>query len=118
VPVSNLDAALKFYGEALGLTVIERIGDAGGPGEARLAAGEGSLTIYENEAAGKSGATLAAFLVEDLDEALAELRSRGIAPIDYELPHLRTEGGVAKIGRVRVAWIADPDGNLLAVNTV
>jgi catechol 2,3-dioxygenase-like lactoylglutathione lyase family enzyme len=118
VPVSDLDAALKFYGETLGLRVIERLGDAGGRGEARLAAGEGSLTIYESDAAGSSGATLAAFLVENLDEAVAELRARGIAPIDYDLPHLRTEGGVATIGRARVAWIADPDGNLLAVNTV
>jgi predicted enzyme related to lactoylglutathione lyase len=33
------------------------------------------------------------------------------------LPHLRTDGGIATIGRTRVAWIADPDGNLLAVNT-
>jgi hypothetical protein len=84
----------------------------------RLGAGAGSLTIYESEAAGRSGATLAAFLVEDLDEALGQLRARGVGPIDYDLPHLRTEGGVATIGRTRVAWIADPDGNLLAVNAV
>jgi catechol 2,3-dioxygenase-like lactoylglutathione lyase family enzyme len=117
VPVSDLEAALTFYGATLGLRVIERVGDVDGRREARLAAGEGSLTIYESEAAGDSSATVAAFLVEDLDGVLAELRSRGIAPIDYDLPHLRTEDGVATIGRTRVAWIAHPDGNLLAVNT-
>jgi catechol 2,3-dioxygenase-like lactoylglutathione lyase family enzyme len=114
VPVSDLEAALRFYGETLGLRVIEHVGDA----EARLGAGEGSLTIYESEAAGASGATLAAFLVEDLDDALRRLRSRGVEPIDYDLPHLRTHDGIATIGRTRVAWFADPDGNLLAVNTV
>jgi catechol 2,3-dioxygenase-like lactoylglutathione lyase family enzyme len=118
VPVSDLEAALTFYGVTLGLRVIEHVADVEGRREARLAAGEGSLTIYESEAAGGSGATLAAFLVEDLDGVLAELRARGVAPLDYDLPHLRTEGGVATIGRTRVAWIADPDGNLLAVNTV
>jgi catechol 2,3-dioxygenase-like lactoylglutathione lyase family enzyme len=118
VPVSDLEAALKFYGATLGLRIIEHVGDVQGRREARLAAGEGSLTIYESEAAGRSGATIAAFLVEDLDDALAQLRSRGVAPLDYDLPHLRTEGGVATIGRTRVAWIADPDGNLLAVNTL
>lgn len=118
VPVSDLEAALTFYRATLGLRVIEHVGDVEGRREARLAAGEGSLTIYESEAAGRSGATIAAFLVEDLDGVLAELRSRGVAPLDYDLPHLRTEGGVATIGRTRVAWIADPDGNLLAVNTV
>jgi catechol 2,3-dioxygenase-like lactoylglutathione lyase family enzyme len=117
VPVSDVEAALRFYGETLGLRVIERVGDADGRREARLGAGTGSLTIYESEAAGRSGATLAAFLVEDLDAALGELRARGVAPIDYDLPHLRTDGGIATIGRTRVAWIADPDGNLLAVNT-
>jgi catechol 2,3-dioxygenase-like lactoylglutathione lyase family enzyme len=118
VPVSDLDAALKFYGETLGLRLIEYLGEAGARREARLAAGEGSLTIYESEAAGCSGATLAAFLVEDLDAAVAGLEARGVRPIEYELPHLRTENGVATIGRTRVAWFADPDGNLLAVNTV
>jgi hypothetical protein len=83
-----------------------------------LSAGEGSLTVYESEAAGASGATLAAFLVEDLDDALRQLRARGVRPIDYDLPHLRTHDGVATIGRTSVASIADPDGNLLAVNTI
>jgi catechol 2,3-dioxygenase-like lactoylglutathione lyase family enzyme len=118
VPVSDLEAALAFYGETLGLRVIERVGDVEGGREARLGAGEGSLTIYESEAAGRSGATVAAFLVEDLDGVLAALRSRGVAPLDYDLPSLRTEGGVARIGRTRVAWITDPDGNIVAVNTV
>jgi catechol 2,3-dioxygenase-like lactoylglutathione lyase family enzyme len=118
VPVADLEVALTFYGETLGLPIIEHVGDVGGRREARLAAGEGSLTIYESEAAGRSGATVAAFLVEDLDGVLDELRSRGVTPLDYDLPHLRTERGVATIGHTRVAWIADPDGNLLAVNTV
>ena len=118
VPVSSLESALKFYGETLGLSVIERVGDADGRREARLGAADGSLTIYESETAGMSGATLAAFLVEDLDKALTQLRAQGVTPIDYDLPHLRTHEGVATIGRTRVAWIADPDGNVLAVNTV
>jgi hypothetical protein len=118
VPVSDLAVALAFCGETLGLRVIERVGDVKGHREARLGAAEGSLTIYESPAAGKSGATVAAFLVEDLDGVLAALRSRGVAPLEYDLPSLRTEGGVATIGRTRVAWITDPDGNILAVNTV
>ena len=117
VPVSELDAALKFYAETLGLRVLERVGDRDGRREARLGAAAGSLTIYESEAAGRSGATLAAFLVEDLDETLRKLRARGVAPIDYDLPHLRTHGGVATIGRTRVVWFADPDNNILAVST-
>ena len=65
VPVSDLEVALTFYGVTLGLRVIEHVGDVEGRREARLAAGEGSLTIYYSAAAGASGATIAACLVED-----------------------------------------------------
>jgi predicted enzyme related to lactoylglutathione lyase len=118
VPVSDLRTALPFYRDVLGLELVELVGEMGAEREARFAAAEGSLTVYESEAAGISSATVAAFLVDDLDSVMARLRDRGAAPIDYDLPHLKTENGVATIGRTRVAWFADPDGNVLAVNTV
>ena len=118
IPVSNLETALAFYTTSLGLRLIEHVSEVEGRREARLAVAQGSLTIYESSAAGATSSTIAAFLVDDLDVVLTDLRSRGVAPLDYDLPHLRTEGGVATIGRTRVAWIADPDGNLLGVNTV
>ena len=117
VPVSDMQAALAFYHDALGLRLIEHVSQDEGRREARLGAEEGSLTIYESEAAGTSTSTIAAFIVDDLDATLADLRSRGVEPLDYDLPQLRTDGGVATIGRTRVAWIADPDGNLIGVNT-
>ena len=118
MPVSDLRAALRFYRDVLGLRLVEMVGEPAAEHEARLAAGEGSLTVYESEAAGMSDATLAAFLVDDLDGVVAQLRARGVTPIDYDLPHLKTEDGIATIGRTRVAWFADPDGNVLAVNTI
>ena len=118
MPVSDLRSALRFYGEVLGLRLLELVGEPNAEREARFAAAEGSLTIYESEAAGVSNATLAAFLVDDLDSVVAQLRACGVAPIDYDLPHLKTEDGVATTGRTRVAWFADPDGNLLAANTI
>ena len=109
---------MQFYGEVLGLRLVELVGEPDAEREARFAAAEGSLTVYESDAAGVSAATLAAFLVDDLDRVVAQLRACGVAPIDYDLAHLKTEHGVATIGRTRVAWFADPDGNLLAVNTI
>ena len=117
MPVSDLETALEFYDGVLGLRRIELVGEADAEREARLGAAEGSLTIYESQAAGASTATLAAFLVDDLDRVVTQLRAAGVAPIDYDLPHLKTKDGIATIGRTRVAWFADPDGNLLAVNT-
>ena len=116
--MSDLQAALEFYQRVLGLKLLELVGEPNAEREARLGAAEGSLTIYESEAAGASNATLAAFLVEDLDRVVAQMRARGVAPIDYDLPHLKTQDGIATIGRTRVAWLTDPDGNVLAVNTI
>jgi predicted enzyme related to lactoylglutathione lyase len=92
VPVSDLRTALPFYRDVLGLELVELVGEPGAEREARFAAAEGSLTVYESEAAGISTATLAAFLVDDLDSVIARLRGRGAAPIDYDLPHLQDRG--------------------------
>ena len=35
--------------------------------------------------------------------------------IDYDLPGLKTEEGIASFGYDRVAWFRDPDGNILAL---
>jgi catechol 2,3-dioxygenase-like lactoylglutathione lyase family enzyme len=58
---------------------------------------------------------VAAFVVDDVDAAVAGLRERGVVFEEYDLPGLRTEGGIATLGPVRAAWFKDPDGNILAV---
>ena len=75
MPVSDLRSALRFYGEVLGLKLLELVGAPNAEREAGFAAAEGSLTLYESEAAGVSKATLATFLVNDLDSVVAHLRA-------------------------------------------
>jgi hypothetical protein len=60
--------------------------------------------------------TVAAFLVEDLEEEVSELRRRGVAFEEYDLPHLKTENGVYsdECRGVKGSWVKDPDGNILA----
>lgn len=115
VPVSNLEAAIAFYGEALGLELIVGPEDLPENREALFDAGGGSLVVYESAAAGKSGATLAAFVVDDLDARVAELRERGVVFEEYDYPNLKTENGIATLPGHRDAWCRDPDGNILAV---
>jgi len=67
--------------------------------------------------AGKSRATVAAFVVGDLDAVVASLRERSVVFEEYDLPGLKTENGIAAVGSVRAAWFKDPDGNILAVGT-
>jgi catechol 2,3-dioxygenase-like lactoylglutathione lyase family enzyme len=118
VPVSDVEAAVRFYGDTLGLRLKERRSDLPENREAEFEAGDGTLLAYESVGAGQSRHTVAGFRVGDLDEAVAALRERGVTFEEYDMPDLKTEGGIATIGDVRAAWCRDPDGNILAFESV
>ena len=65
----------------------------------------------------KSRHTVAAFRVDDIDVAVANLRERGVVFEEYDLPEVTTEGGIATLGDVRAAWCEDPDGKFLAIES-
>ena len=115
IPVSDIDRAAEFYGQALGLDLVARRDDLPQNREAEFLVGEGALVAYESVAAGQSRGTLAGFRVDDVDAAVATLRERGVTFEEYDLPDLKTENGIASVGDVRAAWFKDPDGNILAV---
>jgi catechol 2,3-dioxygenase-like lactoylglutathione lyase family enzyme len=114
--VSDLDRARRFYEQQLGLV----------PGEEEpqgvrypCADGTGIFVYLSPENAGKSPATVAGWLVEELDETMDELASRGVSFEQYDQPGLTTdERGVFDSGRFRAAWIKDPDGNTMAITEV
>ncbi len=118
VPVSDIEAAIRFYGETLGLELQQRRDDLPENREAEFRAGQGTLLVYESVGAGKSRHTVAGFRVDDVDATVAVLRERDVEFEDYDLPEIKTEGGVAAVGVVRAAWCRDPDGNLLAIESV
>jgi catechol 2,3-dioxygenase-like lactoylglutathione lyase family enzyme len=112
--VSDLERAKRFYGEQLGL----------GAGEEeeqvvrfRCAEGTGILVYLSPENAGTSSASLAGWRVDDLDETMDELASRGVVFEQYDQPGIKTdERGVFDAGRFRAAWVRDPDGNTIAIS--
>ena len=114
--VSDLDRAKRFYEHQLGLV----------PGEVEEeavrypCADATGITVYLSpENAGKSPATLAGWFVDDLDQAMDELASRGVVFEQYDQPGLKTDQrGVFDSGRFRAAWIRDPDGNTIALTEV
>jgi catechol 2,3-dioxygenase-like lactoylglutathione lyase family enzyme len=111
--VSDLERAKGFYEGQLGLV----------PGEEEeqgvrypCAQGTGIFIYLSPENAGRSPATLAGWSVDDLDQTMAELRSRGVVFERYDQPGLKTdERGVFDAGRFRAAWVRDPDGNTMAI---
>lgn len=110
--VSDLDRARSFYGEQLGLGAGDEV-----EGGVRYpcAQGTGVFVYLSPDNAGRSTATLAGWLVDDLDATMADLASRGATFEQYDQPGLKTDQrGVFATPNFRAAWIKDPDGNILA----
>jgi catechol 2,3-dioxygenase-like lactoylglutathione lyase family enzyme len=111
--VSDLDRARHFYEDQLGLVPGEE-----DPQGVRYpcAQGSGVFVYLSPENAGQSSATLAGWSVDDLDQTMQELGSRGVVFERYDQPGITTdERGVFDAGRFRAAWVRDPDGNTIAI---
>lgn len=114
--VSDLDRSKDFYERQLGLAP-----DAEDDGGVRYPCAEGSsIFIYLSpENAGRTQATIAGWFVNDLDAIIDDLASRGVAFEQYDQPGIKTDQrGIFDNGRLRAAWIKDPDGNTLALTEV
>jgi catechol 2,3-dioxygenase-like lactoylglutathione lyase family enzyme len=107
IAVDDLDDARRFYGDQLGLPLLDET-----PFALRFGAGQGSQ-ISVRRGPPNAGNTVGHFEVSDLDAEMAELRSRGVTFEEYESP--TTVNGVAQIGLARGAWMADPSGNVLGL---
>jgi catechol 2,3-dioxygenase-like lactoylglutathione lyase family enzyme len=109
--VTDLAAARRFYVDGLGLEVALERADGG----LELQSGPARIVLSPSSTGTADEQTQARWVVPDLRAALAELRTRGIAPVDYDLPGLRTVDGVLDAGPALTAWIVDPAGNALAI---
>ena len=104
VPVSNMDRAVRFYSEVLGLKLAYRFGDHW----ASLELGKG-LTIglhpasSESVARGKGGMAIGLELSGAIEDAVSKLEAKGV----------RFQGVVNEGKAGKFAHFEDPDGNTL-----
>jgi hypothetical protein len=75
--------------------------------------------IYQTPSAGTAKNTLGGWVVPDIDEAMRELRAKGVVFEDYALGDQgpTTENGVARDpeGGGASAWFKDSEDNILAL---
>lgn len=120
VRAESYTRAKQFYTEVLGLELAQEMpGGAGG----MFAAGGGTMVmVYENPALAAPANTVLAFTVpqERFDSVMADLRSRGVAFEEYDIPEmgLKTIDGVADMAGRKSAWFKDSEGNILNVGTM
>ena len=106
IQVTNLDRSLDFYLNVLGMRLVTRIKVPETKGELAIVKSDGAdhwleINWYADQQY-QSGDELdhIAFQVASLDEALSELKQKGIEPISY----------VRESKNSRWTYIADPDG--------
>jgi catechol 2,3-dioxygenase-like lactoylglutathione lyase family enzyme len=109
--VDDIPAAREFYGTTLGLDVadVEDMLD--------VTLGSGShVLIYPKPNHEPATYTILNFPVADVDAAVDDLASRGVAFELYDEPDLKTdEKGIFRGQGPTIAWFRDPAGNILAV---
>ena len=116
IPVSDMERALEFYEGKLGLS--EGIDQDDGGRTFTLANGT-RLHVYPSpDNAGKSGATLAAFGVRDVEATVGKLAGNGVSFEQYGEPFNTDERGIARFGGTEGAWFKDPDGNTLGIANI
>ena len=116
VPASDMERAMSWYADKLGLkpTESEEVG-------AYYGVGSGRFLLYPSQSAGTNQATAMSFEVDNIESAVAELKTNGVVFEDYDIPGVETKNNIATFeaeGRlVSAAWFKDSEGNILAVGT-
>jgi hypothetical protein len=111
IPARDLARARAWCANKLGFTSDEEEGEAllYRRGQDRL------FLLFSSSAAGSARHQLAAWVVEDLEAEVAELRGRGVEFEQYDQPGLRTEDGIATTPVGKAAWFRYSEGNVLTI---
>ena len=111
--VNDLAKAKTFYSQTLGLKVVEE-----GVGLRIHLPGGGTAFAYPKDDHQPATFTLLDFVVDDIDDAVDELKSRGVNFELYESMSQDEKGimrGISQNMGPDIAWFKDPAGNFLAV---
>jgi catechol 2,3-dioxygenase-like lactoylglutathione lyase family enzyme len=113
VAVEDLDRAISFYRDKLGLSVRRLEGDMD---SAVAEVGDSSRLLLYRSSYRRGETTYAGFFADDVEGTVRELRDRGVTFEEYDFPGLKTENGIATTGDLKTAWFKDSEGNTLAVS--
>ena len=107
---TDLDRARVFYEQVLGLTVTEQtdlacVFDANGT----------MLRVTAVPEVARAGYTVLGWRVADITAAVRELSARGVTFLRFNGMDQDADGVWTSPGGGRIAWFADPDGNMLSL---
>ena len=109
IPFQDLERARTFYRDKLGLTPLEER-----PGGIRYRSGNGFFSLFHSSGKASGSHTQMAWEVEDIVSVLELLKSRGVVFVEYNMPGLKTNNGIAEVTeiiRAVVLWGKRPHGS-------
>lgn len=118
LPAQDLDRARRFYRDRLGLEPIEER-----EGGLRYVCGRTEFHVFASSGAASGRSTQLGFEVEDIEQAVADLRARGLEFETFDLGNLEVTDQIVAVPNnypskgtgERGAFFFDSEGNLLAV---
>jgi|SRR4051794_20184152 catechol 2,3-dioxygenase-like lactoylglutathione lyase family enzyme len=110
--VDDLQKAREFYEDTLGLKAT-LLDEENGLLSLHLAGGRDTL-VYRKPDFTPATYTILNFPVDDIDQAVDELGSRGVRFERYD-GFDQDEKGIFRGGGPNIAWFKDPAGNILSV---
>jgi predicted enzyme related to lactoylglutathione lyase len=112
LPATDLERAKSFYAERLGMTPTQERAE----GLTYDCAGGSQLFLFPTSVSARGGHTQVGIEVPEIEAAVADLRSRGVAFEEYDTSGIRTVNGIANgPGGSKAAWFKDSEGNLLGL---
>jgi predicted enzyme related to lactoylglutathione lyase len=113
IAVEDLDRAIKFYSETLGLSVRRLEGEMD---SALVDVGDSDRLLLYKSTYRRGETTYASFFAEDVEGTVRELREKGVTFEEYDFPGLKTVNGIATTGELKTGWFRDSEGNILAIS--
>ena len=108
--VNDVPRTKQFYGETLGLNVSEE------NGMLQLNLGSGAtVLVYPKDDHTPAGFTILNFPVENIEQAVEQLRQAGVELEHYEGDLETDDKGIHRGEGPNIAWFRDPAGNILSV---
>jgi len=112
LPASEISRAKTWYREMLDLKPVEETPDGG----AFYETGGSRFLVYPSTFAGTNKATAAAWGVDDIDEVVTQLKSRGVTFQELDMGEIKTVNSIATTpDGLKAAWFKDSEDNILGL---
>jgi catechol 2,3-dioxygenase-like lactoylglutathione lyase family enzyme len=118
LPARDLDRARRFYRDRLGLEPVEER-----DGGLRYVCGTTEFHLFLSSGAASGASTQIGFEIEDIEQTVAELRSRGVQFEPFDIAGFEVQDDIVTVPsnypskgrRERGTFFRDSEGNLLAI---